>query len=79
MAQAVVFDVAEFSMLLLYFFKMIFNMLTLGGLAAAVGLIIDVAFVLVEHIPRRFHTDIGTLYLLRLAELASVAVARFFR
>jgi len=28
---------------------------------------------------RRFHADIGTVYLLRLAELASVAIARFFR
>ena len=28
---------------------------------------------------RRFHSDIGTVYLLRLAELASVAIARFFR
>jgi len=28
---------------------------------------------------RRFHPDMGTVYLLRLAELASVAIARFFR
>ena len=27
--------------------------------------------------PRRFHADMGTVYLLRLAELASVAIARF--
>src|SRR5213080_1003189 len=39
--------------LLLYVLKMSFNIMTLGGMAAAVGLIIDDAIVMVEHIVRR--------------------------
>ncbi len=38
---------------LLYVLKMSFNIMTLGGMAAAVGLIIDDAIVMVEHIVRR--------------------------
>ena len=41
------------TVLLLYVFNMSFNMMTLGGMAAAVGLIIDDAIVMVEHIARR--------------------------
>ena len=41
------------TMLLLYVFHMSFNIMTLGGMAAAVGLIIDDAIVMVEHIMRR--------------------------
>ncbi len=41
------------TVLLLYVFNMSFNMMTLGGMAAAVGLIIDDAIVVVEHIARR--------------------------
>src|SRR6059036_3914022 len=41
------------TILLLYVLKMSFNIMTLGGMAAAVGLIIDDAIVLVEHIVRR--------------------------
>ncbi|PYL79608.1 MAG: transporter [Verrucomicrobia bacterium] len=41
------------TILLLYVLKMSFNILTLGGMAAAVGLIIDDAIVMVEHIVRR--------------------------
>ena len=41
------------TVLLLYVFNMSFNMMTLGGMAAAVGLIIDDAIVMVEHIMRR--------------------------
>jgi len=41
------------TVLLLYIFNMSFNMMTLGGMAAAVGLIIDDAIVMVEHIVRR--------------------------
>src|SRR5207253_11200780 len=37
----------------LYVLKMSFNIMTLGGMAAAVGLIIDDAIVMVEHIVRR--------------------------
>ncbi|MGH7783232.1 MAG: efflux RND transporter permease subunit, partial [Candidatus Binatia bacterium] len=41
------------TILLLYVFRMSFNIMTLGGMAAAVGLIIDDAIVVVEHIMRR--------------------------
>src|ERR1700737_1733993 len=41
------------TILLLYVLKMSFNIMTLGGMAAAVGLIIDDAIVMVEHIVRR--------------------------
>jgi len=41
------------TVLLLYVFKMSFNIMTLGGLAAAVGLIIDDTIVMAEHIIRR--------------------------
>src|SRR6516165_2097094 len=41
------------TILLLYVFQMSFNIMTLGGMAAAVGLIIDDAIVMVEHIMRR--------------------------
>ncbi|MGB7756238.1 MAG: efflux RND transporter permease subunit [Salinisphaera sp.] len=41
------------SMLLLYVFGMTLNMMTLGGMAAAVGLIIDDIIVMVEQIVRR--------------------------
>ncbi len=41
------------SVLLLNVFGMSFNIMTLGGIAAAVGLVIDDAIVMVEHIARR--------------------------
>src|SRR6202043_409844 len=41
------------TVLLLYVLKMSFNIMTLGGLAAAVGLIIDDTIVMAEHIVRR--------------------------
>jgi len=41
------------TILLLYVLKMSFNIMTLGGMAAAVVLIIDDAIVMVEHIVRR--------------------------
>jgi CzcA family heavy metal efflux pump len=41
------------TVLLLYVLKMSFNIMTLGGMAAAVGLIIDDSIVMVEHIVRR--------------------------
>lgn len=39
--------------LLLFVLKMSFNMMTLGGLAAAVGLVVDDAVVMLEHLMRR--------------------------
>ena len=41
--------------LLLYLLDQSFNIMTLGGMAAAVGLIIDDAIVMSEHIVRRLH------------------------
>jgi multidrug efflux pump subunit AcrB len=41
--------------LVLYALNQSFNMMTLGGMAAAVGLIIDDAIVMSEHIVRRLH------------------------
>lgn len=49
--------------LLLYLLGQNFNIMTLGGMAAAVGLIIDDAIVMSEHIVRRLHghgADTGT-------------------
>ena len=45
---------------LLYLLNMSFNIMTLGGIAAAVGLVIDDAVVMCEHIVRRFREP-GTL------------------
>jgi CzcA family heavy metal efflux pump len=42
--------------LLLYLLNQSFNIMTLGGMAAAVGLIIDDAIVISEHIVRRFQS-----------------------
>jgi multidrug efflux pump subunit AcrB len=41
------------TVLLLYLFGMTFNIMTLGGIAAAIGLLIDDAIVMIEHIARR--------------------------
>jgi multidrug efflux pump subunit AcrB len=41
------------TILLLYVFHMSFDIMTLGGMAAAVGLVIDDAIVMIEHIMRR--------------------------
>ena len=45
--------------LLLYVLGQSFNIMTLGGMAAAVGLIIDDAIVMSEHIVRRLHAPGG--------------------
>lgn len=45
------------AVMLLYVFHMSFNIMTLGGMAAAVGLIIDDTVVMVEHIIRRHRDD----------------------
>ncbi|HEB87024.1 MAG TPA: efflux RND transporter permease subunit, partial [Gammaproteobacteria bacterium] len=46
-------SVLSSTILLLYVLHMSFNIMTLGGLAAAVGLIVDDAIVMLEHIIRR--------------------------
>jgi CzcA family heavy metal efflux pump len=52
-AAVVVPTVLAATIVLLYAFGMSFNIMTLGGMAAAVGLIIDDAIVMIEHIVRR--------------------------
>ncbi len=52
-AMIVVPAVLASTVVLLYALGMSFNIMTLGGMAAAVGLIIDDAIVMVEHIVRR--------------------------
>ena len=52
-AVAVVPAVLALTVLLLSLLNMSFNVMTLGGMAAAVGLIIDDAIVMTEHIVRR--------------------------
>jgi multidrug efflux pump subunit AcrB len=47
--------------LVLYALGQSFNIMTLGGMAAAVGLIIDDAIVVSEHIIRRLHKPVGTV------------------
>ena len=53
LAAVVVPTVLMTTVVLLYVLGMSFNIMTLGGMAAAVGLIIDDAIVMVEHILRR--------------------------
>ncbi|MDE2146240.1 MAG: efflux RND transporter permease subunit [Burkholderiales bacterium] len=52
-AAIVVPTVLSATIVLLYALGMSFNIMTLGGMAAAVGLIIDDAIVMIEHIVRR--------------------------
>lgn len=54
-AILVVPTVLASTVVLLHVLNMSFNIMTLGGMAAAVGLIIDDAIVMVEHIMRRLH------------------------
>lgn len=51
------------TVLLLDILKMSFNIMTLGGMAAAVGLIVDDAIVMIEHIVRRLRERGGELTL----------------
>ena len=58
-AAAVVPVVLAATVMLLYSLGMSFNIMTLGGMAAAVGLIIDDAIVMIEHIVRRLRGASG--------------------
>lgn len=58
-ALIVVPAVLAITVLLLRVLGMSFNMMTLGGMAAAVGLIIDDVIVMLEHIMRRLGSDSG--------------------
>ncbi len=61
-ALVVVPGVLAITVLLLSVLGMSFNMMTLGGMAAAVGLIIDDVIVMLEHIMRRLHQGAGELH-----------------
>jgi multidrug efflux pump subunit AcrB len=52
-AMAIVPLAVLITVLLLYLLGMSFNIMTLGGIAAAIGLLIDDAIVMIEHIARR--------------------------
>lgn len=58
-AVIVVPTVLAATIVLLHLFNMSFNIMTLGGMAAAVGLIIDDVVVMVEHIIRRLRGSAG--------------------
>ena len=58
-AAVVVPAVLAATVVLLYALDMSFNIMTLGGMAAAVGLIIDDAIVMIEHIVRRLRGASG--------------------
>jgi CzcA family heavy metal efflux pump len=60
-AMLVVPAVLAITVLLLHVLGMSFNMMTLGGMAAAVGLIIDDVIVMQEHIIRRLHGATGNV------------------
>ncbi len=60
-ALLIVPSVLASTVLLLHVLHMSFNIMTLGGMAAAVGLIVDDAIVMVEHIIRRLRQSSGDL------------------
>ncbi|MFZ6644359.1 efflux RND transporter permease subunit [Undibacterium sp. TJN25] len=62
------------TVVLLFVLGMSFNIMTLGGMAAAVGLIIDDAIVMIEHIIRRLQDDKGDMH-----ERVMSAALEFFR
>lgn len=61
-AIVVVPAVLATTVVLLFVLGMSFNIMTLGGMAAAVGLIIDDAIVMLEHIMRRLQGDTGHMH-----------------
>jgi multidrug efflux pump subunit AcrB len=61
-AIVVVPAVLASTVVLLYVLGMSFNIMTLGGMAAAVGLIIDDAIVMIEHIMRRLQGGKGDVH-----------------
>ncbi len=50
------------TLLLMHVLGMSLNIMTLGGMAAAVGLVIDDAIVMIEHILRRLHDGQGAVH-----------------
>ena len=69
-AAMVVPAVLAVTILMLYVLNMSFNIMTLGGMAAAVGLIIDDAIVMCEHLVRRLRGGEGH-HLTRLTSAAT--------
>jgi len=63
------------SFILMYFFKVSLNLISLGGIALAVGMVIDPAIVIMENI-HRFRTDESPLENGRLKDLIFRAVAQ---
>ena len=61
-AMIVVPAVLAITVLLLSVLHMSFNMMTLGGMAAAVGLIVDDVMVMLEHIMRRLRDGTGHVH-----------------
>jgi multidrug efflux pump subunit AcrB len=58
-AAMVVPSVLAVTVLMLFVLHLSFNIMTLGGMAAAVGLIIDDAIVMIEHVIRRLRSGEG--------------------
>ncbi|TDK66049.1 efflux RND transporter permease subunit [Sapientia aquatica] len=73
-AIVVVPAVLSTTVVLIYVLGMSFNIMTLGGMAAAVGLIIDDAIVMIEHIMRRLQGGAGQMH-----ERVLKAAAEFMR
>ncbi len=69
-AVIVVPTVLSATVVLLAWLDMSFNIMTLGGMAAAVGLIIDDAIVLIEHIVRRLRRGAGARLVVVMAATA---------
>jgi CzcA family heavy metal efflux pump len=69
-AAMVVPSVLAVTVLILAVLRMSFNIMTLGGMAAAVGLIIDDAIVMIEHVIRRLRSGDGHHHV-RIAQAAT--------
>jgi HAE1 family hydrophobic/amphiphilic exporter-1 len=62
------------SFILMYFFRVSLNLISLGGIALAVGMVIDSSIVVMENIHRLRRTDRGPKTDLRLRDLVIAAV-----
>ena len=73
-AAIIVPAVLAITVLVLFALNMSFNIMTLGGMAAAVGLIIDDSIVMIEHLMRRLRGGEG-----KPGERIKLAATEFFR
>ena len=78
-AVVVVPAVLAITVVVLYLLGMSFDIMTLGGMAAAVGLIIDDAIVMIEHIERRIEGLANAAAPGRLADRIGQAAVEFLR